>query len=44
MEDRELVAIVLEEPDFRLNLEAEPVRRGLGIPPALVADCPAFAE
>ena len=44
VEDRELVAVVLEEPDLRLDLEPEPVRRGVGVPPALVADGPAVAQ
>src|SRR2546430_12862278 len=38
MEDRELVAVVLEEPDFGLDLEPEAVRRGLGVPTGLVTD------
>src|SRR5438132_260726 len=36
VEDGELVAVVLEEPDLRVGLELEPVRRACGVPPALV--------
>src|SRR5689334_1038934 len=38
VEDRELVALVLEEPDLGLDLEPEPVWRRVGVAAALVAD------
>ena len=44
MEDRELVAVVLEEPDLGLDLEPEPVGRGLRVSAALVTDRAAVAQ
>jgi hypothetical protein len=37
VEDRELVAVVLEEPDLRIDLELEAVGRGCGITAAYVS-------
>jgi hypothetical protein len=38
VEDRELIAVVLQEPDLGRDLEREPVRRALGVASAFVAD------
>ncbi len=38
MEDGELVALVLQEPELGVDLELEPVRRGGGVSAALVAN------
>ena len=44
VEDRELVALVLEEPDLGIDLEPEPVGRRLRVSAALVADRAVVAE
>src|SRR5437868_7572982 len=45
MEDGELVAVVLREPDLRVvELELEPVRRRRAVPARLVPLGPAVAE
>jgi hypothetical protein len=44
VEDRQLVALVLEEPGLRRDLESEAVRRRLGVATALVADGLAVAQ
>ena len=44
VEDGELVAFVLEEPDLGVDLEPEAVRRGLGVPATLVAQRLAAAQ
>jgi hypothetical protein len=31
VDDRELVAVVLEEPELRIDLELEPIRRRSGV-------------
>src|SRR5215212_1189594 len=44
MEDRKPVAVVLEEPDFRIDLELEPVGRRGEVPARLIALRLAVAE
>ena len=44
VEDGELVALVLEEPDLGLDLEPETVGRGLRVSATLVSDRAAVAE
>src|SRR5436189_419271 len=44
MEDGELVAVVLQEPHFGIELELEPVRRFRGVAPRLVPFGAAAAE
>jgi hypothetical protein len=44
VEDGELVTLVLQEPDLRLDLEPEPVRRRVRVPPALITHGPPIAQ
>jgi len=44
VEDGELVALVLQEPDLRLDLEPEPVWRRVRVSPALVTDGAPIAQ